>query len=131
MKVMTRVSSAMKPALAALLISWTPGSAMEAGDHWVCSIPHKLEASHTVLFDLQVEGSELIEKSPSEIRWQIVRNDEKVLVAIWATTSQPPSVPGIANVLLIAKELSSFKIVSVWLAGDDLISEGDCRKIDQ
>jgi hypothetical protein len=102
-----------KTALAALLISWTPALAMEAGDHWVCSIPHKLEPSHTVLFDLQVEGSELIEKSPSDIRWQIVRNDEKVLVAIWATTSQPPSVPGIVNVLGITKESSSFKIVQV------------------
>src|SRR6476660_2366199 len=104
---------------------------MEAGDHWVCSIPHKLEPSHTVIFDLQVEGNELIEKSPSDIRWQIVRNDEKVLVAIWATTSIPPSVPGIASALGITKESSSFKITQVWLAGDDIISEGDYRKLDQ
>jgi hypothetical protein len=72
---------------------------MEAGDHWVCSIPHKLEPSHTVLFDLQVERNELIEKSPSDIRWQILRNDEKVLVAIWVPTSLPPSAPIVVNVL--------------------------------
>jgi hypothetical protein len=118
--------------LAALLICWgMPALAVEAGDHWVCSIPHKLEPSHTVIFDLQVEGSELIEKSPVDMRWQILRNDEKVLVAVWATTSQPPSVPGIVHVLGITKESSSFKIVSVWLAGPDDFSEGDCRKIDQ
>jgi hypothetical protein len=118
-------------AQAALLISWTPALATEAGEHWVCSIPHKLESAHTVIFDLQVEGNELIEKSPSDRRWQIVRNDEKVLVAIWAATSIPPSVPGIANVLGITKESSSFKITQVWLSGDDIISEGDCRKLDQ
>jgi len=74
----------------------SPGYAGEtANEHWVCAMPHRLYPSQTVIFDFQVAGDRLVEKSPANTDFLIVRNDDRAITVIRVVPILQAEVVGI------------------------------------
>jgi hypothetical protein len=88
-------------ALVAFMVSGA--TCAHAGEHWVCSIPHKLEPTRTVILDYQVRGDKLL--MDLGVEYQIIRNDDRVLVAVHTPINPNLSPPdSIAQVIGIEKQ---------------------------
>jgi hypothetical protein len=95
-----------------------------AGEHWVCSIPHKLEPTRTVILDYEVRGDKLL--MTHGVEYQIIRNDDRILVAIDASDFPVPDQ--VAQVVGIDKQRGLFKYMDLYFGEGDIPSMGDCQR---
>ena len=120
----------MKVALTATVIYFAITSTVLAApnEHWVCAVPHRLEPSQTVIFDFEVVGDELVQIISSEVRYRILRNDDREIVGVWLPSYLPR--PG-ASLAVIDKQAKRFRVTQVFIARDDLQDvsvEGNCTR---
>src|SRR6516225_3357245 len=87
-----------------------------AGEHWVCSIPHKLEPTRTVILDYEVRGDKLL--MTHGVEYQIIRNDDRILVAIDASDFPVPDQ--VAQVVGIDKQRGLFKYMDLYFGEGDI-----------
>lgn len=100
-------------------------AALIANEHWVCAVSHSLEPSRTVIFDFEVIGNELVQMAPAEVRYRILRNDDRKIVGVWLPSCLPRQ--GV-NVTVIDKKSSRFRLSQVYVGRDDISVEGNCTR---
>ena len=103
-------------------------AALSVSEHWVCAIPNNLNPDGTIIFDYEVAGNELIEKSPSQLIFQIIRNDARELLAVWFPELMPQQPGG--TMVLIDKDDGSFRRTLLY-THFDLSDAGTCKKMTQ
>src|SRR5262245_29056569 len=92
----------------ALVTAFTVSSP-QAGEHWVCSSPHKLEPTRTVIMDYEVDGDKL---RVSGVEYPIIRNDDSLLIAVHAAKAPIPDDMG--QVVGIDKRTGRYKYIDVF-----------------
>jgi hypothetical protein len=97
---------------------------LSVSEHWVCAIPDNLSPDGKIIFDYEVAGNELIEKSPSKLILQIIRNDARQLLAIWFPELMPQQPGG--TMVLIDKDDGSFRRTILY-THFDLSDAGTCK----
>lgn len=95
-------------------------------EHWVCAMPNKLDPSRTVIFDFEVAGDWLVEKSPAEVSYHIVRNDDRAIVGV------PSYMPKIgANLAIIDKQQGLIRLSQVYVGDPEITVEGNCQRLSK
>jgi hypothetical protein len=87
-----------------------------------------LAPSETVIFDFEITGEEIVVKSPAEVRYRIMRNDDRQIVGVWLPSFLPRRG---ANLVVIDKQAKRFRLSQVYVAGDDSVDasvEGNCTR---
>jgi len=110
-------------ALIAPFMVWNATCAY-AGEHWVCSFPHKLEPK-VVILDYEVRGDKLL-MTQYGVEYQIIRNNDLTLIAVHA--ADVPIPDHIAQVVGIDKRSGRYKYIDVYFGEGDIPSMGICQR---
>src|SRR5262245_4024557 len=95
----------------------------QAGEHWVCSFPHA-DRTRTVFSDYEVSGDKLLS---SGLEYQIVQNDDSVLIA--ARAAKAPIPDDMGQVVGIDKRTGQIQVHRRAFPAKLILSAwGDCQQ---